>query len=71
MEDLKLDRLMGLREVCEATGVSRSRIYEGMAAGTFPSNRKIGPKSVRWRLSEVRAWMDSLPQGIGAGRSYS
>ena len=65
MENRGLDRLLTLKEVCEATVVSRSRIYEGMAAGTFPSNRKIGPKSVQWRLSEVRAWMDSLPQGIG------
>ena len=66
MEPQELDRLLTLREVCKATGLAPSRVYEKIREGTFPSNWKVGVRAVRWRLSEVRGWMDALPQGVGA-----
>lgn len=61
METKTLDRLLRLRDVMDATGLSRSTVYKLMREGSFPAPVHIGPKASRWRESAVRAWMDSLP----------
>lgn len=43
-------------EAAEALGVSRSKVYELIAAGTIPSVR-IGGTSVRVPAEELRAWV--------------
>jgi prophage regulatory protein len=56
------DRLLRRREVEAMVGFGRSMIYEKMASGAFPQPLKIGPKSVRWREQDIRAWIDRLPK---------
>ena len=46
-------------------GINRSGIYRAMREGRFPEPLRVGPKSVRWRLSEVEAWIASLPRSHG------
>lgn len=49
------------RKAVEAlTGISCSEIYRRIAAGTFPAQVRLGPKSVAWVESEVLAWCDEL-----------
>ena len=55
------DKLLRRREVEEITGMSRSSIYRLMKAREFPRGVRIGSKVVRWRLSEIMAWLKSLP----------
>jgi len=47
-----------LREpaVIATTGRCHSSIYDGMNAGTFPRQVKLGKKSVGWLRSDVEAW---------------
>ena len=59
------DRLLRLREVKEITGMSRSHIYRLMQKGDFPRPVRIGPTAVRWRESEVNAWVESRPKATG------
>ena len=47
-------------EVIEVTGRSRASLWRDMQAGRFPRPVKIGPRSVAWRASWVRAWMDQV-----------
>ncbi len=42
----------------QITGLSCSEIYRRIAAGTFPKQITLGPKSVVWIESEVLAWCD-------------
>ncbi len=42
--------------VQEATGLSRSAIYEMIAKGTFPKPIKLGPRAVGWTDSDIEAW---------------
>lgn len=42
--------------VCEATGLSRSTLYERVAAGTFPKQFRISPRCTAWDEAEVLAW---------------
>lgn len=52
-------RFIKLREVKNLTTFSTSEIYRRIAAGTFPAQISLGPKSVVWQLSEVQAWCDA------------
>ena len=55
------DRLLRRRQVEEITGLSRSSIYRLMEEGEFPRPVKVGPKAVRWRLSDILRWLESRP----------
>jgi prophage regulatory protein len=63
--DLSLveEELWSLPIVRAKTGLSRSTIYTYIASGMFPAQRRLGPRRVAWRASEVRAWIGSrLPR---------
>ena len=53
------DRLMRLEEVVEVTALSRSTIYRMVKTGQFPQSKQIGLRAVRWKLSDINAWIDS------------
>jgi prophage regulatory protein len=53
----QLDRMLRRKEVEQITARSRSAIYEGMAAGTFPKPVKIGARAVAWPESIIRNWI--------------
>lgn len=52
------DQFLRRCEVEAKTGLARSTIYARMKSD-FPKPVSIGGNSVRWRLSDVLAWMDS------------
>ncbi|MET4027913.1 prophage regulatory protein [Marinobacter sp. MBR-99] len=58
-----IDRMLRRKEVEEITGRSRSAIYEGMAAGTFPKPVKIGARAVAWPESVIRNWIAERMEG--------
>ena len=58
MRTSPLDHYMTIREVTRITALSRSSIYNYVAAGLFPRQRQIGIRAVRWLASEVQAWME-------------
>lgn len=47
-------------EVEKLTTLSTTEIYRRIAAGTFPAQVNLGPKSVAWIESEILSWCDSL-----------
>lgn len=55
------DALVILRrkQVEARTGLSRSSIYAGIAAGTFPAPLPLGEKSVGWLEHEIDGWITS------------
>ena len=60
-DQLLKERLMKEREVCELLGISKSTLWRWVAVKRFPAPVRIGPRAVRWRQSEILAWMSSLP----------
>ena len=52
-------RLLRVREVLERVPVGRSKLYEMMREGAFPSPVKIGKVSA-WRVSDVERWIAAL-----------
>ena len=59
------DRLLRRRQVEEITGLSRSSIYRLMRNGDFPSPVRVGPSAVRWKASDISAWLESRPLATG------
>ncbi len=49
--------LIRRHEVERLTGMSRSRIYDLMDKGEFPTNVRLGPMSVAWLESEIHEWI--------------
>ena len=62
------DRIVRPTELCARLGIGMSTLYEWLADGTasgapnvLPRPRQIGPRAVGWPLSEVDAFIKSLP----------
>ena len=56
-------RLLTLRDVTQATALSRSAVYALMAASRFPKPIRIGSRAVRWVEQEVLDFIASRPRG--------
>ena len=54
-------RLMRLEEVLEVCKLSKSTLYQLMSQGLFPRPVLVGARAVRWRESEVIAWLAARP----------
>ena len=59
------DRLLKMKEVCELTGLGETKLREMIDAGKFPRGKQVGPRAVRFRLSDELEWMDGLPDATG------
>ena len=55
-------RLLRIEEVASRVALSRASIYAAIKAGTFPAQKKITARCVRWQESEISDWIDSLAQ---------
>lgn len=55
-------RILRLPAVLEVIGIRKSALWTWVAAGRFPAPVKLGPRSVGWRIEDVRAWRDALPR---------
>lgn len=56
----KQDRLVTIKEAVRISGRSESSLWRDEQEGRFPKRVYNGPRSVRYRLSEINSWMDSL-----------
>ena len=54
-----MDRLLRLRDVRHATGLSSSSIYALAARGEFPQSVKLTGRSVAWVEEEVVEWIEA------------
>ena len=49
-----LPRLITIGDVCEPSGLFRSKIYRLQKKDLFPHSIKLCPRAVRWLLDEVK-----------------
>lgn len=55
-----MDRYLRLAEAERVVGFKKSSLYSLFAANKFPRAIRIGRRSVRWRESDIVAWMEQL-----------
>ena len=67
------DEYLRRRDVEKLTGFGTSSIYRLMGQGKFPLPYQTGARAVRWRKSDIDAWMEkhALVKGYadGTGRA--
>ena len=51
--------LLRLCDVCQLVSLSRSSMYASIALGRFPRPVKVGTRSVRWRVEDIRNWIET------------
>jgi excisionase family DNA binding protein len=51
-----------IAEVAQATGLSRARIYQLVAAGTLPAVNLLGTRRMLIQKRDLVAFLDSLPR---------
>ena len=59
MQSQPVRRFGRLPEVQKAVPLSRSRIYELIAAHRFPAPVKLSERASAWDMDEIRAWLDA------------
>lgn len=56
------DRLLKLSDVTRKAGVGSTWIYDKMKVGAFPPPIRLGERCVRWRESDIDAWISGLSE---------
>jgi prophage regulatory protein len=55
-----IDRILRPREVARITGLSRTTIWRGVNAGTFPRPVRITSSTIGWCQTDVADWLAKL-----------
>jgi prophage regulatory protein len=58
METNMAGLVLSLPQVCQATSLSRSTIYDMMAKGLFPKSFRISPRRIVWRRATIEEWIE-------------
>jgi predicted DNA-binding transcriptional regulator AlpA len=59
---LRLPQIIGdaKRGIPAIIPVSKSSWWAGVASGKFPKQVKLGPRTAAWRVSDIRALIESV-----------
>jgi len=52
-------KFLKLKDVINLTGLSRLSIYAKISSGDFPSQFRLGERSVAWLETDVFEWMEN------------
>jgi len=52
-------KILRLKQVQAATGLSRSSIYRLMKAGQFPQSVSLSPGAIGFHSHEIESWIES------------
>lgn len=52
------DKFLTAKQVCEMLQISDSTFYEHIRTGLLPHGISFGPRSKRWRMSDIEAWRE-------------
>ena len=55
------EKLLRRQQVEELTGLSRASIYRLISEGEFPRPVRVSSTGVRWKSSDISAWIESRP----------
>ena len=56
VEERSQETYLPIQEVCKRYAVGRTTVYDWRNSGIIPPPYRLGPKLVRWKLSELVAW---------------
>lgn len=63
IEQRPLTRFLKVREILALANIGRTSLWRLVKAGKFPEPARVGPNSVRWKLSDYEAWRPTPNHG--------
>ena len=57
-----MEQLLRRKEVERLVAICTTSLYQKIREGKFPHPIKIASTAVRWKLSEIQAWIDAQPR---------
>lgn len=60
------DSMLRLAELQQHVPLSRTSIYRGVAAGTFPRPKRMSVRTSAWRWGDILEWSRSREEAGGA-----
>ena len=61
-----MEKLIGVKEICEKLGLSRTTIWKLRSKGIFPKPVRISERRIAWPESSVDKWQDGLEEKDGS-----
>lgn len=59
VQQVNPDDWMTAKQTCKCLKISESTFYEYIRQGLLPPGMEFGPRSKRWKMSEIRAWREA------------
>ena len=59
------DDWMTAKQTCKCLKISETTFYEYIRQGLLPPGMEFGPRSKRWKMSEIRAWREAKQNPAG------
>ncbi len=63
MDQIKIEKLLSIKEVSYYVSLGKSNIWTMVKRGSFPAPRKISVGCTRWKLSEIQAFINGTWHG--------
>jgi len=57
------NRFLRLDQVTKMVSLSKTKIYDMQAKGTFPHSFQIAGRAVRWNEADILSWMATVSRG--------
>ena len=57
------DKWLTVAQICKELDISPSTFYGWLNADLLPEGFPFGPRSKRWKMSEIRAWREAKQNG--------
>ncbi|MBR0749115.1 AlpA family phage regulatory protein [Bradyrhizobium japonicum] len=65
MSNQAVDQILRPREVIKLTGLSRTTLWRGVSAGTFPRPVRLTSGTIGWCQADVAEWQAKLRAAAG------
>ena len=62
MAEKMAEKFLPRKDVEDRCGLDKATVYHLMKNSDFPPAYRIGARAVRWKETEIAAWMDSRPK---------
>ena len=57
-------KVLSIKQISEATGLSPVTIWRKEKKGEFPVRRQLGSRRVGWLTREVDEWLEATPKSV-------
>lgn len=69
VQQVGTDGWMTAKQTCRCLKISETTFYEYIRQGLLPPGLEFGPRSKRWRMSDIEAWKSAKQSPVSLGET--